>query len=127
MSEEIKEEALENQEEVESNTTEDEISVYEYRSNILKLAIMWSQVSFCTYAILFLNKYFEGTIFVNFLLEGTSGLIAVVLAIPIYDTLKIRGAFIFSHGLTLLGACLVLAFEEHLIDPSFVVNLGLSD
>ena len=103
-----------------------EISEQEYRMNLFKMTIMWCEASFCTYVMLMLNKYLEGTIFINFLMEGLSGLLGAALAAPVYEKFKLRGGFVVSLGLTLLGAELIYAFEEGVLDPSFVVDIGLS-
>ena len=76
--------------------------------------------------MLMMDKYLEGTIFLNFLLEGVSGVIGVIVASYIYDKFKLRGAFVVSLGITLVGAELIYAFQEGILDPSIVVNLGLS-
>ena len=90
------------------------------------MAIMWSAASFCTYLMMMLNKYLEGTIYMNYWLEGLAGLLGNFIAIRVYEELGLRSAFIVSMGITLFGASLIYLFEAGLFNPSFVVSIGLS-
>ena len=50
-----------------------------YFWNVVKLTILWSAVSFCTYEIFFMSKYFEGSIYTITYLDGIAGLFSTVL------------------------------------------------
>ena len=79
------------------------------------MSVMWSSASFCSYLMAMLNKYLEGTLYTNVLLDGFAGLLAAAVASYIYTALKLRGSFIFSFSLTLVGGILIYAFEAELI------------
>jgi len=93
---------------------------------VAKMAVMWSAASFCTYLSQMLNKYLEGTIFINNYLEGFAGIIGNYFAVIIYSRLGVRGAFLASMGITLAGASLIYLFEAGILDPSIAVNMGLT-
>lgn len=59
---------------------------------------------------MFMNKYYEGSIYVNYYLDGLAGIIGSVISLPLYAYLKIRWSFIISISLTLLGAIFLLLF-----------------
>ena len=45
-----------------------------YKSNLVKMAIMWSTTSFTSYLLCFMNKYLEGSIYQNnYLNQGCQG------------------------------------------------------
>jgi len=73
-----------------------------------------------------LNKYLEGTIFVNFYLEGTASLLANFMASLIYSSFGVRRSFMTSMGITIVGAAFIYLFEAGIIDPSIAVSFGLS-
>ena len=87
---------------------------------------MWSCTSFNGYLMLFLNKYLQGSIFLNFYLSGCAGIAAAALASYIYDWLRLRNSFIFSYGLTLGAGSFMFLFETRIFSPKIVYYMGLS-
>ena len=71
---------------------------------------MWSTISFIFYTLVFLNKYLEGSIYVNFYLEGTAGVVGSLLSLAIYKPIKMFWSFIISVILTFLGLLGLLVF-----------------
>ncbi len=74
------------------------------------MTIFWTSTSFSFYLLMFMNKYFEGSIYLNFYLEGISGILGSVFSEITYSNFHMRYAFIISTGLTLLGAIFILVF-----------------
>lgn len=102
------------------------ISDEDYRWNLLRMMAMWSAASFSGYLMMFLNKYLQGSIFLNFYLTGCSGITGAALASYVYDWLRLRNSFLFSFGLTLGAGCLIFLFEAGVFSPKIVYYIGLS-
>ncbi len=49
------------------------------------MTVMWSHSSFCNYTMKLLNKYLEGTIYMNFFLDGVASLFAIIVADKLYS------------------------------------------
>ena len=88
---------------------------------------MWSVGIYCTYMMLMLNKYLEGSIYVNFYMEGLAGIIGSFVADYTYTRLRVKNSFIFAHSITLVGAVLIYAFESGIFSPNFVSSWGFCD
>lgn len=95
--------------------------------NIIKMCIMWSAACFCTWLMLFMNKYLQGSIYENFYLEGSAGIFGTFFAAYVYKTNGMKNAFIISLGGTLIFGFIIALFESKAIDPSFIFSLGLSE
>ena len=48
-----------------------------------------------------MTKYYEGSLYVNYYLDGTAGIVGVLIAQPIYRWLMIRNSFFLSFSLTI--------------------------
>lgn len=103
------------------------ISEGRYIGNVVIMTIQWTVVSFSAYLLMFLNKYYEGSIYINYYLDGLSGIIGSFLSLPIYKYLKIRWSFILSISITLLGAIFLLLFQQGYISPHWVGALMPED
>lgn len=78
-----------------SNLTElHDLPTSKYVKNVCLLTILWTNSSFSMYTLNYMNKHFEGNIFVNYYLEGAAGIIGTLIAAPVYSYLKIRWSFI---------------------------------
>jgi hypothetical protein len=88
------------------------------------MTIMWSVSIYATYMMLMLNKYLEGTIYLNFYMEGLSGIIGSAVADYSYNVLRLRNGFIFAHVITLIGALLIWGYEGGTLSPHFVEYWG---
>ena len=84
------------------------ISENQYISNIVIMTIMWTVSSFSFYLLMFMNKYYEGSIYVNFYLDGLAGVIGSSLSLLVYGCLRMRWAYVISLSLTLLATIGVL-------------------
>ena len=94
----------------------------EYSLNIFKMTIMWSACSFSNYLLNFLNKYLEGSIFVNNYYEGIAGILATAAGTTCYLILGKKKAFTVSFSLALFGGTCIYLLESGLYQPpvSFV-------
>lgn len=81
-----------------------------YIKNLVVQAILWSVVSFTYFVLSFMTKYYEGGIYLNYYLDGSSGLIGVLLALPFYRWLKMRYSFIIAFSTILTGLVFVMLF-----------------
>ena len=48
------------------------------------MTVMWSAASFGSYMMINLNKYLEGSIYLNYYLEGLAGLLSAFITNLIY-------------------------------------------
>lgn len=81
-----------------------------YILNLIIVGFIWTSASFSGYMLSFMNKYFEGSLFVNYYLDGLSGIIGSIISSSTYSCLGMRWSFVFSSILTLLGAIGLLVF-----------------
>ena len=81
-----------------------------YIKNMIVQAILWSCVSFTYYVLSFMTKYYEGGIYLNYYLDGSSGLIGVLFGLPFYRWLKMRMSFIIALSSIFIGLIFVLLF-----------------
>lgn len=72
---------------------------------------MWSTISFIFYTLVFMNKYFEGSLYLNFYLEGFAGVIGSLLSLAVYKHIKMRWSFVISITLTFIGILSLLLFQ----------------
>lgn len=86
------------------------ISSGRYVANVVILTIQWTVASFSFYLLMFMNKYYEGSIFINYYLDGLGGIVGSLLSLPAYYYLRMRYSFLISITLTLLGAIFLLLF-----------------
>ena len=91
-----------------------------YALNIFKMTIMWTVASFTNYMLQFMNKYFEGSIYLNFYLDSAAGVVACFFIYMIYHFFRMRWAFITSLALTLISGIFLLCFQQGYIEPDFV-------
>jgi hypothetical protein len=86
------------------------ISDRQYVINIIIQTVIWSVASFSFYMLQFMNKYFEGSIYVNFYLDSCAGICGSLLALVTYKFLRMKWSTVLSAALTLLGGMFVLLF-----------------
>lgn len=85
---------------------------------------MWTAGSFCSYLLLYLNKYLSGGVFINYYFDGASGILAYCVGEPLYSYCRIRNAFIVSYIVTLIGLLGIFIFESEIASPYFIDELG---
>jgi hypothetical protein len=86
------------------------ISDFEYAKNMVIMTIMWTVTSFSFYLLVFMNKYYEGSIYINFYLDGFSGIIGNILSVLVYTPLRMRYSFIISIVITIVGLIFLLIY-----------------
>jgi hypothetical protein len=86
------------------------ISERTYIKNVIVFTILWSTISFIFYCLVFLNKYLEGSMYLNFYLEGIAGIVGTCLSLALYKPVKMLWAFIISITLTFIGVLCLLLF-----------------
>ena len=86
------------------------VSQSQYIINIVLMTIQWSNASFSFYLLLFMNKYYEGSIYVNNYLDAAATVLGSGLSILLYMTVKIQWSFIIGLVITLIGGTFVLCF-----------------
>ena len=96
------------------------ISTLKYVMYVVIMTINWTAVSFSFYLLLFMNKYTEGSIFLNFYLEGCAGVLGSLLSLLTYGYLRMRWSFIISVSYTLVGAIFILVFQQGYLSPHWV-------
>ena len=65
-----------------------------------------------------MNKYYEGSIYVNFYLDGTAGILGSGLAFFSYNFLKMRWAFVISITITIIGIIFLLCLQQGALSPN---------
>jgi len=88
------------------------------------MTIMWTAASFCTYVLVYLNKYLSGSVYVNYYFDGLSGIISYTIGAPLYRYCKIRNSFIFSYIVTLVGLLGLFAFQSKLLPADSIEDWG---
>lgn len=81
-----------------------------YNKNVVVLTILWSTISFIFYTLVFLNKYLEGSMYLNFYLEGIAGVVGSLISLALYKPIKMFWAFLISIILTFIGVLSFLVF-----------------
>ena len=94
-----------------------------YRLNILQMTIMWTTSSFSYYLLNFLNKYFEGSIYINYYLEGTAGIVGSVFGMLCYKYLRMQWSFIISLVIALFFAIWTMVFQEGWVSCHWVDSM----
>ena len=84
------------------------------------MTIMWTASSFSFYLLLFMTKYFEGSIYENYYLDGLSGIIGTTIASVIYNCVRMRTSFLISISFTLLNAIALIVYWENYANPKWI-------
>ena len=85
------------------------------------MTIMWTASSFSFYLLLFMTKYFEGSIYINYYLDGISGIIGTSVAAAIYPCVRMRTSYFISISFTLLNAIALLIYWENYANPDWIL------
>jgi predicted MFS family arabinose efflux permease len=88
------------------------ISNRQYGWNIVILTIFWTASSFSFYLLMFMNKYYEGSLYVNYYLDGVAGILGSCFSSAFYNCIKMRWSFIISVSITFVGAILLLVYQQ---------------
>ena len=75
------------------------------------MAAVWTAASVTMYTLVFLNKYLSGTIYLNYYIDGVTGILAYLLGEFLYRWLKIRYSIIISTSITIFGVLGILLFN----------------
>lgn len=87
------------------------ISNRQYIINVIIVTIQWTVASFSFYLLMFMNKYYEGSIFINYYLDGIAGVIGTIIAKILIGCWRMKISFIISLSITLFGAIFLLLFQ----------------
>jgi len=87
------------------------ISNRQYVQNVIIITIQWTVASFSFYLLMFMNKYYEGSIFINYYLDGIAGVIGTIIAKLIIGCARMKISYIISLSVTLLGSVFLLLFQ----------------
>ena len=87
------------------------ISEGQYIANIVIMSIMWTVSSFSFYLLMFMNKYYEGSLYVNSYLDGIAGIVGSSFSLLSYGCLRMRWSFVISLSLTLLATIGILIYQ----------------
>jgi len=82
---------------------------------------MWTASSFSFYLLLFMTKYFEGSIYLNYYLDGISGIIGTSLAAALYPCVRMRTSYFIFISFTLLNAIALLVYWENYGNPDWIL------
>jgi len=85
---------------------------------------MWTVASFSFYMLQFMNKYFEGSIYLNFYLDSCAGICGSLLALATYKFIRMKWSFFVSISLTLVSGTFLLLFQQEYISPAWVGAFG---
>lgn len=99
----------------------------QYIINVVIMSIFWTVSSFSFYLLLFMTKYYEGSIYINFYLDGIAGLLGSTLSLISYNFLKSRWSYAISLSLTLIFVILVMIYQQDFASPHFVESLLPAD
>ena len=96
------------------------ISNFDYAKNMVIMTIMWTVTSFSFYLLVFMNKYYEGSIYINFYLDGFSGILGNILSAIFYTPLRMRYSFIISTAITFIGLIFLLIYQQGYVSPHWI-------
>ena len=82
---------------------------------------MWTASSFSFYLLLFMTKYFEVSIYINYYLDGISGIIGTSLAAALYPCFRMRTNYFIFISFTLLNAIALLVYWENYSNPDWIL------
>lgn len=91
------------------------------------MTIFWTVSSFSFYLLLFMNKYYEGSIYINFYLDGVAGIVGSSLSLLTYGFLRMRWAYGISLSITLIFTVLILIYQQGYASPHWVGGLVPDD
>jgi hypothetical protein len=63
-----------------NRTLHDDMPSSKYILNVVVMSIMWTTSAFSFYLLNFMNKHYEGNIYLNYYLDGASGIIGCLIA-----------------------------------------------
>jgi len=95
-----------------------------YYGNLVIMGVILTTVQFSFVLTNFMNKYYEGNIFVIHYLDGLAGILGSLIAHPVFKILKIRWAFISSFSFALLFIILFFLHQEEYLSSDWVNSLG---
>ena len=98
-----------------------------YAFNMVIQSIHWSAISFTYYVLVFMTKYYEGGLYLNYYLDGTALIVGAVISLPIYRWLKPMISFIIAYSIVLIGMVFVLCFQCNYIYPGWITAFGVEE
>lgn len=95
-----------------------------YLKHMVVITVIWTVCSFSFYLMNFMNKYYEGNIFLNYYLEGLSQIIGCLFAYPIYACLRIRWSFVLVFAISIVFLVLLLIHQQDYVSSRWVFSFG---
>ena len=83
-----------------------------YFKHLFLLSILWTNTIFSYNVLKFMTSKLDGNIFLNFYLDGISGIIGYSIAKPIYKYLRLRWTIFISVSITVFFLVWLLVFQE---------------
>lgn len=83
-----------------------------YYKHLVILSLLWTNTIFSYNVLKFMTSKLEGNIFINFYLDGLSGLIGYSIAKPIYKFLRLRWTIFISVSISMFFMIWLLVFQE---------------
>lgn len=95
-----------------------------YYQHLVLLSILWTNTIFSYTVLKFMTSKLEGNIFMNFYIDGISGLIGYSIAKPIYSYLRLRWTMFISVSISVFFLVWLLVFQEGYLSSHWVQNCG---
>ena len=83
---------------------------WKYYLHLACVSMTWRAGSFSYYMMLFMTKYYEGSLYLNLYLDGIAGIIGISLGYPLLALLKIKYTLLLSLSLVIFFATWFLLF-----------------
>ena len=84
----------------------------EFRINVIKMTVMWCAVSFSAHMLTFMNKFLEGTIYINSYIDGFAGALASGIGANLYARLGMKRMYLLSFSIALVGGFMIYGLES---------------
>ena len=81
------------------------------------MTVMWSAVSFSEHMLKFLNKYLEGSIYINSYIDSFAGALANAIGAKLYSKLGMKRMYFLSFSIALIGGFIIYALESGHFEP----------
>ena len=91
------------------------------------MTILWTNTVFSYNVLKFMTSKLDGNIFLNFYLDGASGLIGFSIAKPIYKHLRLRWTIFISVSITIFFLVWLFLFQGQYISSHWVQDAGASE
>ena len=95
-----------------------------YYKNLVIFSFLWTNTIFSYNTLKFMTKNFDGNIFVNFYLDGISGIVGYSIAKPIYGYLRLRWTVFISISISVFFMTWLFVFQQQYINSHWIESCG---